>query len=195
MRFNHLRRREFITLLGGSVVARWQPAIAASKISGLSRLCLRAGHRLRGWACRTRTCKRHFEKAIENVGRILIGLRNILGPETFRVRAARRLTCSFGWAGFARSGPGQQRLFTFALRRRAPCEEFNPSCRAPGRIRPDVPLVRASARPNGSMHPNPERLPTPSSRDPLDCCHAWSNRASCSRRWSLSSSAWPRGPS
>src|SRR5260370_38596723 len=53
--------------------------------------------RLHGWACRTRTCKRYFEKAIEIVGRILIGLRNILGPETFRVRAARRLTRSFGW--------------------------------------------------------------------------------------------------
>jgi hypothetical protein len=43
----------------------------------------------------------YFEKAIEIFGRILIELRNILGPETFRVRAARRVTCSFGWTGFA----------------------------------------------------------------------------------------------
>ena len=33
---------------------------------------------------------------------------------------------------------------TDRLRWRALCEEFNPSRRAPGRIRPDVPLVRAS---------------------------------------------------
>jgi hypothetical protein len=48
---------------------------------------------MRGWACRTRTCKRHFEKAIEMFGRILIALRNILGP----------LAGSSGWpAGTAR---------------------------------------------------------------------------------------------
>src|SRR5712692_8740318 len=38
---------------------------------------------LPGWGGRTRTCKCHFEKAIEMFGRILIDLRNILGLETF----------------------------------------------------------------------------------------------------------------
>jgi hypothetical protein len=38
---------------------------------------------LPGWACRTRTRKRHFERPIENVGRILIGLQNILDQRLF----------------------------------------------------------------------------------------------------------------
>jgi len=46
----------------------------------------------------------------------------------------------------------------------------------------------------GSMHPNSERLRRLSSWFPLDCACAWSKRASCSRRYSLSFSVWPQGP-
>jgi hypothetical protein len=46
--------------------------------------------RLRGWACRTRTRKRHFGRAVEMLGKFSLDHPNILGLETFRARAATR---------------------------------------------------------------------------------------------------------
>jgi hypothetical protein len=40
-----------------------------------------------------------LKKPLKCWGNSSLDLRNILGPETFRVRAARRLTCSFGRTG------------------------------------------------------------------------------------------------
>jgi hypothetical protein len=51
---------------------------------------------LPGWGGRTRTRKRHFGKAVENAGQILVGLRNVLGQET-SLRARRGPTCRLGF--------------------------------------------------------------------------------------------------
>src|ERR1700719_1243878 len=43
---------------------------------------------LSGWGERTRTRKRHFREAVEILGEFSFNLPNIVGPETFRPRAA-----------------------------------------------------------------------------------------------------------
>jgi hypothetical protein len=51
--------------------------------------------RLTGWACRIRTPKCHLEKYPLKCRTNSAWFRNTCGPETFRVRAARQLTCTF----------------------------------------------------------------------------------------------------
>jgi hypothetical protein len=49
---------------------------------------------LRGWACRTRTRKCQCKRCHLKCGANSLGFRSILGPETFRGWAAKRLTCA-----------------------------------------------------------------------------------------------------
>jgi hypothetical protein len=75
---------------------RLRDCATSRQVAATSRLFLRPGHTAQrpDWLAglRTRTRKRHFGKAVEIVGEFSLDHPNILGPETFRARAATRFS-------------------------------------------------------------------------------------------------------